>query len=287
MRRTAAVVAAAVALCAACSSSGGDPASAPAAGTTSQAPALPAVPGVEAEVVRLRTDVAVGGRVQVRVTDTGDAPFTVTGVAIDSPGFTPLPPTSLTASFAPGRTIDLPTPYGEPVCTAGPAPVAARLTVTRPDGAVEELRVPLTGDALDVVHREECALVEVRDVVGVALTGLAGDGESLTGTVVLTRAGDDDRAVTVAEVRRSVVFDVVADGLPLELGEGEGEVSTDVVFSMATCEPHVLSETKQPFVFPLSVVVDDGEAVPVPLPVDGAQQAQLWALAERVCEQPG
>jgi hypothetical protein len=285
MRRTALAVVAA--LCAACSSAGPDPASAPAAGTTSAAPTVPAVAGVEAEVVRLRTDVPVGRRVQVRVTDTGNAPFTVTGVAIDSPGFASLPVTPLTASFAPGGVIDLPTPYGEPVCSSAPAPLAARLSVTRPDGAVEELRVPLSGDALDVVHAEECAVAGVLDVAGVALTGLAGEGESLTGTVVLTRAGDDERAVTVTAVRRSVVFDVVVDGLPLELGAGEDDVATGVTFSMATCEQHVLAETKQPFVFPLSVVVGDADAVPVPLPVDAAQQEQLWALAQRVCERSG
>ena len=39
---------------------------------------VPAVPGIEAEIVRLRTDEAIGGQVQVRVSDTGDTPFTVT-----------------------------------------------------------------------------------------------------------------------------------------------------------------------------------------------------------------
>jgi hypothetical protein len=287
MRRAAVVVVAA--LCAACSSSADGAVSAPTPSTTSvaPAPALPPVPGIEAEVVRLRTDVAVGGRVQVRVTDTGDEPFTVTGVVIDSPGFSPLPATTLTASFAPGRVIDLPTPYGEAVCDAEPAPVAARLSVTRPDGAVEEVRVPLTGDALDLVHREECSVAGVLAVAGIALTGLADEGDTVTGTVVLSRTGDDDRAVTVTEAGRSVVFDVAADGLPLELGAGEDEVSMPVTFSMATCEPHVLSETKQPFVFPLSVVVGEEDAVPVPLPLDEAQQDQVWALTVRVCEQPG
>ena len=50
------------------------------------------MPGIEAEAVRQRTDEAIGGQVQVRITDTGDEPFTVTSVALDSPGFEPLPP---------------------------------------------------------------------------------------------------------------------------------------------------------------------------------------------------
>ena len=268
-------------LCAACS--GSDGAAEPAPAATSAAPALPPVPGIEAEVVRHRTDVPVPGRVHVRVTDTGDQPFTVTAVAIDSPGFAPLPPTALTAAFEPGRTIDLRTAYGEPDCAAQPAPVAARLTVVRPDGAVEELRVPLAGDDLDVVHREECAVDGVLAVADIGLTGLAAAGDSVTGTVVLTRAGDDDRAVTVVDARRSVVLDIAVDGLPLELGPGEERATAEVAFTAASCEPHVLADTKQPFVFPLWVAVGDAEPVPVPLPVDTGQQALLQDLLARVC----
>lgn len=285
MRRTA--VLALALLCAGCSGTDGGAAAGdggPAAPTTtSAAPALPPVPGIEAEVVRPRTDVPVPGRVHVRVTDTGDQPFTVTAVAIDAPGFAPLPPTALTAAFEPGRTIALRTAFGEPDCAARPGPLAARLTVARPDGAVEELRVPLAGDDLDVVHREECAVAGVLAVADVGLVGLVAAGESVTGSVVLTRAGDDDRAVTVVDARRSVLVDVAVEELPLELGPGEERASAHVVFTPASCEPHVLAETKQPFVFPLSVVVGDTEPVAVPLPVDATQEALLWELLDRVC----
>ncbi|MGY1638908.1 hypothetical protein ACI78V_19855 [Geodermatophilus sp. SYSU D00742] len=291
MRRTAVGVAAL--LCAACGTVGGGvpAADSPRAEASSEeapsAPstpsAVPAVPGIEAEVVRLRTDVVVGGQVQVRVTDTGTEPFTVTAVALDSPGFSPLPPTPVTAAFAPGRVIDLPTPYGEPVCTAAPDPVAARLTLARTGGVAEEVRVPLTGDDLAVVHREECAVAAVRAVAGVALTGLAPDGEAVTGSVVLTRTGEDDRPVVVTDVRSSVVFDVALDGVPVELAAGREEVSAPVTVTVATCEAHVLAETKQPFLFPLQVAVGAADAVPVPLPVDEAQQALLWTLVDDVC----
>jgi hypothetical protein len=56
-----------------------------------------------------------------------------------------------------------------------------------------------------------------------------------------------------------------------------------VAFTAASCEPHVLAETKQPFVFPLSVVVGDAGPVAVPLPVDATQEALLWDLLDRVC----
>jgi hypothetical protein len=270
-------------LCAACGGGPGDADPVADAATESAAPALPAVPGIEAEVVRLRTDVTVDGQVHVRVTDTGDQPFTVTALALESRGFAPLPATPVTAGFEPGRTIALRTAYGEPDCAAPPSPVAARLTVVRPDGAVEELRVPLAGDDLDVVHREECAVAGVLAVADVGLVDTVAAGESVTGSVVLTRAGDDDRAVAVVDARRSVVLDVAVAGLPLQLEPGEDRVTADVAFTAASCEPHVLAETKQPFVFPLSVVVGDAEPVAVPLPVDATQEALLWDLLDRVC----
>ncbi|GAB3361274.1 hypothetical protein [Modestobacter lapidis] len=259
---------------------------APSAGTpTATVSALPAVPGIEAEAVRLRTDEAVGGQLQVRVTDTGTTPFTVTAVAIDSPGFAPLPAEPVSATFDPGRTIDLPTPFGPARCAAGPEPAAARLTVVRADGAVAELRVPLTGGTLTQLHAEECALAAVREVVGIALADLAPapGGTRLTGAVVLSRrAGGEPIAVTA--LARSVLLDAVPDEeLPATLGPDADRLRLPVTFEPATCEPHVLAEAKKPFVFPLTVVVGGSDGVAVDLPVDGGQRALLQDLVDRVC----
>src|SRR5688500_14076365 len=136
-----AVLVVAVALTAGCgtSSTGGSVSEPSSVSPSAQpSPAVPPVPGIEAEVVLLRPDEAGGGRVQVRITDVGDAPFTVTSVALDSSGFERLGATAVEAGFAPGRTIDLPTPYGEPVCSAAPLPAVAEVTVVRPDGAAED-----------------------------------------------------------------------------------------------------------------------------------------------------
>src|SRR5688572_15207983 len=109
MRRTAIALAGVVALLAACGDSGAGTPEASSPTADSVAP-VPAVPGMAAEIVRLRTDEAVGGQVQVRLTDTGDTPFAVTTVALRSPGFVSEPPTAVTAEYAPGRVIDLTVP---------------------------------------------------------------------------------------------------------------------------------------------------------------------------------
>ena len=247
------------------------------------APTLPEVSGLTAEAVRLRTDEAVGGQLQVRVTNTGTAPFTVTAVQLDTPGFAVLPPTAADTEYQPGRVIDLPTPFGDVDCATSPEPAAARLTVLRPDGAPEELRVPLGGGTLARVHEEECAVQAVGAVVGVTVADLADAGETVTGDVVLTRRSGEE-PVTVSALGGSVVLTPVPDDdLPVTLGARETELQLPVTFDAARCDPHALAETKQPFVFPLSVGVGDAEPVPVDLPLDEAQRAVLTALLGRVC----
>jgi hypothetical protein len=270
-------------LVAACRSS--EPAAAPSTAPTSSGAPLPEVAGIGAEAVRLRTDEAVGGRFQVRITDTGGDGFTVTAVALDSPGFTALPPTAVTAEFAPGRVIDLPTPYGPPVCDVAPLPAAAQLTVVRPDGTAESVRVPMAADVLDLVHDEECAVRAVGEVVEVTVTGLADAGDTVSGSLTLTRR-DGDRRVTATRLNRSVLLEAKADGLPVVLPDGEQSVTTSVSFTPASCDPHVLSETKKPYVFPLTVEVGDDDPVPVDLPLDDAARDRLAALVQRVCTPP-
>src|SRR3954463_13228154 len=175
MRRAAIVLVAA--LTAACGASSGSSSAqrSPAAPTTaslSTGAAVPAVPGIEAEAVRLGTDEAPGGQAPTRVANTGDAPFPVTSVPLDSPGFAPLPPRAETATYQPGQVIDLPTPFGAPRCGTAAQPAAALLTVVRPEGTGEDVRVPLAADVLDLIHEQACAAEAVLLVADISVDGL-------------------------------------------------------------------------------------------------------------------
>ena len=285
MRRTAAALA--LLLCAGCGGAPAASSSVPSSVPSSSAaapsgPAVPPVDGIAAEAVELRTDAAVGGQVQVRVTDTGGEPFTVTSVAIDSPGFAPLPDRPVDAAFAPGRVIDLPAPYGDAVCDSAAEPAAARLTVVRPDGRTEVLRVPLAAADLTRIHAETCAAQAALAVAGVAVTGLVLDGDAVTGTLALTRGGEDERAVTLTRLDGNVLYDVEAD-LPVTLGEGEESTEVGVEFTTARCDPHALAETKQPYLFVLGVQVDGEDEVTVDLPLDQAHRDALFALTQTAC----
>ena len=255
---------------------GGEP-SAPRA----EAAAAPRVPGIEAEAVQLRTDAAVGGRIQVRVTATGEEPFTVTSVALDSPGFQPRPAVAADTEFQPGRVVDLRVPLGPVRCDAAPEPAAALLTVARDGGAPEELRVPLEAAVLTRLHAAGCAAEALGEVVAVEVGDLRPDGQELVGRLSLIRRSGSEE-VRAVRVGRSVLMGVEAD-LPLVLAGDAQEVAGEVRFTPANCEPHVLAEAKQPFRFPLGIERDGEDEVVVDLPVTDEVRAQLQDLVRRVC----
>ncbi|RZU33420.1 hypothetical protein [Blastococcus saxobsidens] len=286
MRRPAVLVALPFALGSCATSPGapdGERASSPSSfSTSSSSPSLPPAPGIAAEAVLLRTDEAVGGRFQVRITATGNEPFGVRAVALAVPGLAPLPPTPVTAEFVRGRVIDLPAPYGRPDCAVAPEPAAARLAVVRGDGPAEEVTVPLTGDVPARVHAQECAGEAVAAVAELAVTVLEAGEEQLTGRLALRRTGGDE-PLTVGRIGRSVLVDVEAGELPARLEADAGATAVPLTFRPATCEPHVLTETKQPYVFPLEVAIGDASPVVVDLPVDDALRVALGDLVRRVC----
>ena len=281
MRRAVVGVVGVLAL-AGCGSSGPSSSSAPPT-TTAEVAVLPEVPGIEAEGVQLRTDEAVGGQFQVRITNSGTAPFTVTSVQLDSPGFVPLPAEPHSTAYRPGQTIDLTTPYGEVDCSAGADPVGARVTVLRPDGATEELVLPLSGDDVLRIHDLACEAQALLAVVGITVQDLADSGRVMTGDVVLDRRSGDD-PIEVTRLGASIVLDPLpADQIPVTLPAGEDELRIPVTFDAARCDPHALAETKQPFNFPMLVTVGDAEPVPIALPLDDGQKERLQELLSRVC----
>jgi hypothetical protein len=245
---------------------------------TVREPAQP-VAGIEAEAVQLRTDAAAGGRIQVRITASDT--FTVTSVALDSPGFAPVRPSELTAEFVPGRVIDLRTPFGRAQCEVEPEPASARLTVVRPGSEPEEVEVPLAAAVLKQIHTEECLEQALTQEVTVEVAGLRDDGDGLAGSLVLVRRSGA-REAQVIDLRRSVLMAVEAD-LPLTLAADAPDAETALRFTPATCEPHVLAETKQPYLFPVTVRAGDAEPVTIDLPIPDDVRSQLQALVQRVC----
>jgi len=250
---------------------------------------------MSALAVRLRTDVAVGGLFQTRMTNTGSESFSVLAVSLDSPGFEQLPFGGRPAAYRPGATIDLPTPYGAAVCDEGIGvdPAYTAVQVQRPDGRMEEVRVPLAApdDILDRIHTEECHQLALAAAVEVSLGGFThteADGKAvLQSEIALTRGGNTDE-IALTELRGSVVFDVSfaePDDPPSPMASDEDELVVPVVLRMTGrgCDAHVLGETKQPFLFPYFVSFDGGQPQYGVLDVSPEQRDALWSYVEVAC----
>lgn len=257
--------------------------------------ATPAVPGMSAMAVRLRTDVAIGGQFQTRFSNTGTEMFTVIGIRLDSPGFDQLPFAGRPGRFQPGATIDLPTAYGAALCGDGIGvdPAYAAVQVERPDGLIEEARVPIEApdDILDRIHSEECHLIELAAAVGVTLGGftLAEDeGEPVLQTNITLTRGDNSEEIALSELRGSVVWDVSfaePDKPPPSMAPQDSELAVPVAVRMTGrgCDAHVLSETKQPFLFVFFATFDGGEPQYGLLNVSEEQRNALWDYVVVAC----
>ena len=256
--------------------------------------ATPAVPGLEATAIRLRTDAAVGGQFQTRIHNTGSEPFTVLGVSLDSPGFERLPMAGRPATYQPGQTIDLPTPYGPALCDEGIGvdPLFTAATVQRPDGTVEELRIPLAApdDIVDRIHTEECDALRLAAAVDVRLTDFTTgqvDGKTVVLANLTLNRGHSPEDIAIFELRGSVVFDVslAEDGDPPTMAADEDQLVAPLVIRHTSrgCDAHVLGETKQPFLFVYFLTFDDGEPQYGVFDVSEEQRDALWAYIQAVC----
>jgi len=257
--------------------------------------ATPPVPGLRALAVRLRTDVAIGGQFQTRITNTGSDPFRVLAVSLDSPGFERLPFAGRPADYNPGATIDLPTEYGPALCGEGVGvdPVFSALQVQWADGRLEDVRVPLEApdDIIDRIHDEQCHALALAAAVGVALGGFSPaelDGRAaLQADITLTR-GENTEEIALTELRGSVVFDVsFAEGSEPApaMAADQRELVVPVVVRMTGrgCDAHVLGETKQPFLFPYFLSFDGGQPQYGILDVSPEQRDALWSYVEVAC----
>ncbi len=256
--------------------------------------ATPAVPGMEATAVRLRTDVAIGGQFQTRILNTGSEPFTVLAVSLASPGFERLPFAGRPATYRPGQTIDLPTLFGTAVCGEGIGvdPAFTDLQVQRPDAQLEELRVPLQApdDIIDRIYHEQCHAQRLAAAVGVTLGDFSNvmvDGRTVVqATLTLTR-GTNTEDISIFELRGSVVFDVsLADeGDPLAMVADKDQLAVPVILRHTArgCDAHVLGETKQPFLFPFFLTFDGGDPQYGVFDVSPVQREVLWDYIRAVC----
>lgn len=180
-------------------------------------------------------------------------------LALASPSFSAMPPTTTSAQLPPGWRTNFPVPYGDARCDAGAAtgpPPEARARVRTSDGTAHAVALSLAGDSEDLerVRARDCAQHELRRAVRLSLEGWVLDGEELRGALVLRRAQSRD-AVAVESFGGNVIYTIRA-GTPattplVTLAAGQSEATLPVRVEATRCDPHALAESKQSYVFRL------------------------------------
>ena len=246
---------------------------------------------VTAQAIVYRTDQAVGGRFRVKLTNTGDDEFTVTGVRLESAGFETLAFTPHDTLYSPSERTDLITPFGDVRCEPSDVldPTDAAIRFVSASGSEGEVRVPLESiyEAIPKLYERECdkAFIEESAVIAIAdPIEEAGEGfdARARATLRITRAGSDE-AIAVDDIRGSVLYSITGE-LPAILAAGEDEIDIPIELRGTRCDGHALGETKQPFVYPIRLRIGDDFESSYDIPVNPSQQDQLWTfLVSRTC----
>ncbi|MDQ3310495.1 MAG: hypothetical protein M3501_08390 [Actinomycetota bacterium] len=246
---------------------------------------------VTAQAIVYRTDQAVGGRFRVKLTNTGDDEFTVTGVRLESAGFETLAFTPHDTLYSPSERTDLVTPFGDVRCEPGDAldPTDAAIRFVTASGSEGEVRVPLESiyEAIPKLYERECDKAFIEESAVIAITDpIEESGEGFDAraraTLRITRAGSDE-AIAVDDIRGSVLYSITGE-LPAMLAPGEDEIDIPIELRGTRCDGHALGETKQPFVYPIRLRIGDDFESSYDIPVNPSQQDQLWTfLVSRTC----
>jgi hypothetical protein len=242
----------------------------------------PPVP-LAAEAYRSREDDAAGGRIHVRITNTGDIPATVTSVALDSPGFDPAPETRREIELGPGNRIDVEAGYGTVRCDTPPGPAYALLGVA----GASPVRVPLATpyDVLGRIHDSDCAAEDLEKAAPVTLVPAPAPPEPtapLPAQLIVTR-GTASGDIRLDEIGGSVLYDV-RGALPATMPADQDRLSVDITIDAARCDPHALAEAKKPFVFPLWIAVGSSEPEYSRIPVSEENRRILTNYLTVTCD---
>jgi hypothetical protein len=231
--------------------------------------------------------------INAHLTNRSGQTLTVTSIRLDTAQIASLPPTPKDTTFAPGRTIDVVTQYGEPRCD-GEATSESTFEVTLSDGSTQSIPLTRHGEAwLTRLYADECRVAAIRAVASLAygptlvrttVEGLA----ALRGTLVVRRANaaDDEATLTIRGVYGSVLIQLEPaepKALPAVLRPGHDKLSIPIVFRSFRCDSHARADSTQTFVLSVYAQVPDSRQQRVILVPDHTMQRQIFAMIDDAC----
>ena len=232
------------------------------------------IDGLTATVVLTRQRDLVGrGFVNVQTVNASGHDLRVTDRELRISHFTSPGPNARSSSVRDGRTINLPTAYGEAGDCDDDTPVAGvfwlRYTLDD-DAAVLEAEIPIAGtEVLDTIRAQRCAEAAAEDSIGFEFGDMTTSGDTMTVPLIIThRRGGDE--FTVSGFKGTVLFGVEAapGSLPTVSNDDQPALTVPLQFRVSRCDPHALGETTLKYAVQAYVSFDGGDPVPVALDVE-------------------
>lgn len=259
--------------------------------------AIKTPPGVSVSVLQYRSDYTIR-RIQIKVTNGGRVPVTVTAARLDS-GAVGGEAAWLSrdradeTTIAPGSSTDLPAALPDTDCTAA-APFAStvRLDLRLQAGTVGRTPALPVGDpfgSITQVHADDCRKASALVVTGLALGPLRTQTRRgvLTGLLDLRlipsgRPG----TVTVQSIGSTTLLGPpTGDTWPVHrtVSAATGPQTVTLPLRPARCDPHAIAEDKLGTVLPLTLLVNGGKSGVVSLPADPDLRVQLQRFVQAAC----
>jgi hypothetical protein len=252
--------------------------------------------GIDVSVHQNRPDTE-DRRLQVRITNGSDAPFTVTALTFSSPSFAdPAPYEKAPSTVSAGGVLDLPVSLTEPVCDESNATPVVRLEYDH-DGHSGEASVtpadPL--NQLDGISQRDCLERDMDAVATIsepdAIRTEAVDGRLVAFVDLAVQPTGASGSFTVNAVDDTVLFGLFdptrptpLDSLPLNLRvDGRDEPATlTIPLVPARCDAHAVAEDKRGTLLPLRVQVGDSSGIRY-FALSDDRKGELYAYLGQAC----
>lgn len=251
-------------------------------------------PNLTATLEQYRTDEPLR-QIRTTLSNHETEPVVVETTQLAAPDFEILPPREQDYSLPPGGTIPvgLRSPFGAGICNgelrsaARPAEVVVQVRAA--DGSAADYRYPLADphDLLAVLLRNDCEDQKIASTLDIRFGDVweqatTAEGTPAVRTVLKVRLVDTGATATITGPDSGILFNVHPKAAPtLTAAEPVSEVPVELTNNR--CDPHAVAESKQSYIFPLWVAINEAEPISTLIQPEDAGKEALRLLVDAGC----
>jgi len=251
---------------------------------------------VFAELGQEREDVPLN-LYQVQIHNDTDAEIDVARTSMTWSGFQTSAPNTKGTKIAPRAVVDQPVPFSGASCVGDgtsasmPSIDSATAVITFANGTKSTVPVVDANGILSKLYLSDCERQNIDKAVTITLTGfrdVTNDGLPRAEATIHLRRGASTGTIRLLDTKGTVIFTLSplspTNSPFLTMSSGRTGADLPVLVTEARCEDHAFAETKQPFLFVVSIDTGDGVEHGYNLVPDVSVQPHLFNMAIAACK---